>query len=311
MEFLKYLISPLNQTSNALIDGGYCAFAGGDRYPMVDGIPVLVAKNNSMFVLEAIRQQKPLTQNKGYSDKGKLKNYIRASLLPKLNVDWTLKKRYEKLAERVKDGKVLIVGAGSKIQFYKSIFKDSNLVITSDVHLQFSPDVVFDVHQIPFKDNTFDLILAGQVMEHTIRPWVSARELERVVKNNGVIQIEVPFAFPYHGAPYDFFRFTFTGIRSLFRFCDLEAFRATEGTFTAAAVTNAQALLEISNSKIVRYPMLVLTRFLFFWLKYLDLLKRGDRLNDMMWPKGMAFTFVKDGVERSDADCLGDFKLLK
>lgn len=311
MEFLKYLISPLNQTSNALIDDSYCVFAGGDRYPMVDGIPVLVAKNNSMFELEAIRQQKPLTQNKGYSDKGKLKNYIRASLLPKLNVDWTLKKRYEKLAERVKEGKVLIVGAGSKIQFYKSIFKDSSLVITSDVHLQFSPDVVFDVHQIPFKDNTFDLILAGQVMEHTIRPWVAVRELERVVKHNGIIQIEVPFAFPYHGAPYDFFRFTFTGMRSLFRFCKLEAFRATEGTFTAAAVTNAQTLLEISNSKIVRYPMLVLSRFLFFWLKYLDLLKRGDRLNDMMWPKGMVFTFVKDGVERSDADCLADFKLLK
>jgi SAM-dependent methyltransferase len=310
MRLNEFLISPLNQTGFEQVDNNYCTFTGGDKYPMVEGIPVLVAENNSMFEVEAILLQKPLTQNKNYSDKRNLKNFIRASLLPKLNMDWTLKARYEKLADRVRGGNVLIIGAGNKVEFYKSIFKQSGLVITSDVHLQYNPDVVFDVHQIPFKADTFNLVLAGQVMEHTIRPWIAASELERIIKPNGLIQIEVPFAFPYHGAPYDFFRFTFTGMRSLFRYCKLEKFKATEGIFTAAAVTNAQALLEISNSKIVRYPMLVLGRLLFFWMKYLDLLKRGDRINDFIWPKGMVFTFSKDGTKRSDADCLRDFNLL-
>lgn len=311
MNFDNYLISPLNSKDLTFIDKESCGFEGQDKYPVVDGIPVLVAENNSMFEVEAIVRQKPLTQNKDYSDKGKLKNFVRTSLLPRLTIDWTLKKRYKELALQVKGGKVLIVGAGEKIEFYKSIFKESSLVITSDVHLQFRPDVVFDIHQIPFKDHTFDLVVAGQVMEHTIRPWVAASELERVVALNGIIQIEVPFAFPYHGAPYDFFRFTFTGMRSLFRLCKMTDFKASEGTFTAVAVTNAQSLLEISNSKLIRYPMLVIGRFLFFWLKYLDLLKSGRKLKDMILPKGMIFTFVKDGKQRNDADCLIDFELLK
>ncbi|UYN85597.1 MAG: class I SAM-dependent methyltransferase [Cyclobacteriaceae bacterium] len=311
MIFEEYIISPLNQTDLMRIENEHYVFVGGDRYPIVQEVPILVAANNSMFELEGIIQQKPLTQNKSYSNKRNLKNFIRTSLLPKLNKDWALKERYKNLATRVTGGKVLIIGAGSKIDFYKSIFQQSSIVITSDIHLQYNPDIVFDVHQIPFKSEAFDLVLAAQVMEHTIRPWIAASELERVVKPNGLIQVEVPFAFPYHGAPYDFFRFTFTGMRSLFRYCRLEAFMASEGTFTAAAVTNAQALVEISRSKIFRYPMLVLGRFLFFWLKYLDFFKSGRKLNDMIWPKGMVFTFVKDGKERSDFDCLADYQSLK
>lgn len=309
--FYAFLISPLNGRRLESIDDTSCQFAESDKYPLIDSIPVLVTQENSLFRIDEIKDQRPLTQNKNYSNKSSIKNFIRTTLLPKLNTDWDLKKRYSQLAEQVKGGKVLIIGAGNKVEFYREIFKASEFVVTSDIHLQFRPDVVFDVHEIPFQDNTFDLVLAGQVLEHTIRPWVAAQEMERVVVQNGLIQIETPFAFPYHGAPYDFFRFTFTGMRALFRNCKVSDFKASEGKFTAVAVTNAQALLELSRFKSIRYFMLVLGRFLFFWLKYLDLFSNGRKLTDLIWPKGLVFTFIKDGKKRNDADCLLEFGGIK
>lgn len=56
--------------------------------------------------------------------------------------------------------------------------------------------------------------------------------------------------------------------------------------------------------------MLVLGRLVFFWLKYLDLLKIGRSLNDFAMPKGYYMTFVKDGVSRSEKECMTDFSVL-
>ncbi|MDZ7648847.1 MAG: hypothetical protein U5K54_17665 [Cytophagales bacterium] len=60
-----------------------------------------------------------------------------------------MKADIEKLAEAAKGLPLLIVGAGDKIEYYKRTFHQSD-IITSDVHLQFGPDIVFDIHQIPF-----------------------------------------------------------------------------------------------------------------------------------------------------------------
>jgi SAM-dependent methyltransferase len=304
------LISPVDGSACARLTQEHCEFLGKDKYPVINGIPVLIDEQQSLFTIADIISQKPQTQNKAYSNKGNLKNFIRTSILPKLNIDWDLEKRYKNLAKKVKNKRVLIIGAGDKVSFYKKIF-EGNDVITSDVHLQFLPDLVFDVHNIPFKGGAFDLIIAAQVFEHTIRPWEAARELERVTVNGGIIQIEVPFAFPYHGAPYDFFRFTFTGMRSLFPSCFVENFKATEGVFSAVAVVNAQAFVDFFSIKVFRYIALSISRFLFFWLKYFDLIQSGKRSKDFSMPKGYWITFKKDGIRRSDKDCLKDFSLLK
>ncbi len=303
------IVNPGSKTDLKELTEEFCEFIGGDLYPVIQNIPILISKNNRLFKIDEIIKHKPQTQDRSYSDKKIFKNYIRKSILPTLSKDWGFINRYRQLAKEVEGGKVLVVGAGNKIDFYKSVFSKSE-VITADVHLQFNPDIVFDAHEIPFRDNTFRLIIAGQVMEHTIRPWFVARELERVTADGGIIHIEVPFAFPYHGAPYDFFRFTFGGLRSLFTNCKLKDYKASEGIFSAVAIVNAQALLELSSSKLVRYPMLVLGRLMFFWLKYLDLLKNGRHLNDFAIPKGYYMTFTKDGIYRDMDECLKDFDLL-
>jgi len=222
MNFDHLLISPLNGSILKKINKESCEFEGADKYIVLNGVPILVTDENSMFDIGSIINQTPLTQDKNYADKRNVKNFIRTSVLPTLSKDWSIRQRYRNLANSCVDKRVLIIGAGRKVGQYKEVFMRSELVITSDVHIQFNPDIVFDVHQIPFRDNAFDLILVAQVLEHTMKPWIAASELERVGKIGSIIQVEVPFVFPFHGAPYDFFRFTFMGMRSLFRYSKIE-----------------------------------------------------------------------------------------
>lgn len=47
---------------------------------------------------------------------------------------------------------------------------------------------------LPFKSNTFDLILISEVLEHLTQPLACIREMKRVSKANGVFVISVPSA---------------------------------------------------------------------------------------------------------------------
>ena len=61
-------------------------------------------------------------------------------------------------------------------------------------------DVVWDLEKtpLPFEDNTFDEILASNVLEHITNLVELMKELHRITKNKGIIKISVPF----YNSPY-------------------------------------------------------------------------------------------------------------
>lgn len=69
---------------------------------------------------------------------------------------------------------------------------------------------------LPFVDSTFDTVLCTQVLEHVARPWVVASEIHRVLRPGGILILSCPQYWPDHETPYDFFRFTEFGLKSLF-----------------------------------------------------------------------------------------------
>jgi len=52
------------------------------------------------------------------------------------------------------------------------------------------PTVVADAHELPFPDDSFDLVLASEVLEHVERPWQVAVELARVARRYIVVTTE-------------------------------------------------------------------------------------------------------------------------
>jgi len=77
-------------------------------------------------------------------------------------------------------------------------------------------DVVADIHELPHDwTNRFSGVLCSEVLEHVSKPWVGLKELRRVTKPGGWVVITTLFAFPEHGFPNDYFRYTREGLASL------------------------------------------------------------------------------------------------
>ncbi len=305
------IIHPDSHSKLIEITDDYYLFEDQTKSPVFNGTPILFG-NESIFDETEIVSAKATTQDIAHLDKSNLKNYIRRQLLPSLNKDFNINKRYEALAKSLPTrSKMLVVGVGEKSEYYKKMFPNCD-IITSDVHNQFNPDYIFDGHFIPISNACFDMVLAAQVIEHTINPWLFCAELQRVTKVGGIIQIEAPQNFPYHAEPYDFFRFTYTGMRSLFPECDVLKSEITEGNASMVAVAISNYFVNLSSKKIIRSSLLFITRFLFGWIKYLDRiggLKPNRRTVSM--PVGNAFTFKKDKIKRSSKDLLNVFYSLK
>lgn len=65
-------------------------------------------------------------------------------------------------------------------------------------------------------DGTFDSVTAFNVFEHIAAPWKAAAEMKRLVRDNGFMVLEAPFAWRYHAYPMHFYGYTHTGLRYLF-----------------------------------------------------------------------------------------------
>ncbi len=306
----EYIIHPDTRSKFLSKTKDYLMFEDNSRLPIYNGTPILFGVN-SIFNPEDIINSKKTTQDREHLDTSNIKNFIRRKLLPSLCEDFSIDKRYDSLAQLVpKKGKVLIIGTGEKKDYYKNKFPNCD-VITSDVHNEFKPDYIFDGHFIPFSDNCFDLVLAAQVIEHTINPWQFCNEMQRVTKVGGLLQIEAPQTFPYHAEPYDFFRFTFTGMRSLFPKCAVLKTEITEGNAAVVAVTISNYLINTSSIGFIRSSWLLITRIFLGWVKYLDRLQPLLNRRTVSMPKGYAFTFKKDEQQRKSVDLLKEFYLLK
>jgi Methyltransferase domain len=107
------------------------------------------------------------------------------------------------------DGLVLDCGSGDRNH------PDSRVVSFEYSRFQ-GPDVFGDGHQLPFKENSFDLVLSQAVFEHVANPFVAASEIFRVLKPRGRVYVESAFMQPLHAVPYHFFNTTAWGLERLF-----------------------------------------------------------------------------------------------
>lgn len=79
-------------------------------------------------------------------------------------------------------------------------------------------DVVADVHMLShaFAPDSQDAVIACSVFEHVQRPWIAAKEIAAVLKPGGQVFIQTHFAFPQHGYPSDYWRYTREALSTIF-----------------------------------------------------------------------------------------------
>lgn len=109
-------------------------------------------------------------------------------------------------------GTIIDVGGGQSK--YKNILKCSKYISTDiEDRVGDGSVVIADANvSLPFDDSTADLVLCTEVLEHLHTPAKALSEMYRVLKPGGKLVITVPFLWPEHEAPVDFYRYTQWGI---------------------------------------------------------------------------------------------------
>lgn len=105
------------------------------------------------------------------------------------------------------------------IDFSSSGYVDSSAISNLTYELK-------SLYDFPFGDNTYDLIISGQVLEHVEKIWTWMKELKRITKQNGYIITINPISWPYHEAPLDCWRVYPSGMKALANEVDLEVCEA-------------------------------------------------------------------------------------
>lgn len=74
--------------------------------------------------------------------------------------------------------------------------------ITGDIESPLAK-VKMDIHEIPFEDNTFDVVFCNHVLEHVANDIQAMREMLRVLTPGGWAILQVPFFYPLKEVTYE------------------------------------------------------------------------------------------------------------
>lgn len=99
----------------------------------------------------------------------------------------------------------------------KQCFLKSN-VHTADIDPLSGADYIIDItknNNAVVADETFDIVVCTEVLEHTTQPFAAVDEILRILKKGGLLLMTTPFNFRIHGPLPDCWRFTEHGIRAL------------------------------------------------------------------------------------------------
>jgi len=88
--------------------------------------------------------------------------------------------------------KIKVLHFAPEQEFYKRFKKQANLDYTTTDLLSPLADVKADICNLPFQDNTYDMILCNHVLEHIPDDTKAMKELYRVMKPGGIGIFQIP-----------------------------------------------------------------------------------------------------------------------
>jgi uncharacterized protein YbaR (Trm112 family)/predicted SAM-dependent methyltransferase len=154
------------------------------RFPVVNGVPVLVDDDAPVAVVPATHQSNSLGAE------------------------------FEAILASGRE-LVLHIGAGATAKKYPNCIELERKIFRHT-------DVVADAHAIPLRSQTCDRVMAFNVFEHLRYPARAADEIFRVLKPGGSVMIHTAFLQALHEEPFHFYNATQYGVREWFGRFEIE-----------------------------------------------------------------------------------------
>ncbi|PRX99151.1 methyltransferase domain-containing protein [Paraburkholderia sp. BL25I1N1] len=118
-------------------------------------------------------------------------------------------------------GRLLEVGPQERL-LVRETFNNFS-VDTFDVVDDYKPTIVGDItkHNSTIGDSAYDCIVCMEVIEHTVNPFDTIKEIRRILKHEGFLLISAPLNWRIHGPSPDCWRITEHGWNALLRDFDI------------------------------------------------------------------------------------------
>jgi uncharacterized protein YbaR (Trm112 family) len=273
------------------------------EYPVVDGIPVLICDEKSLFSISDFIEKRNTT----YGTPSGLGQFVRR-FVPSISINLRSRSNYKRFFDEVVAGnrspRVLIIGGAVEGKGFDAASIDGSIeLIETDVAFGDRTGLICDAHDLPFADGSIDGVIAQAVLEHVVDPFRCVSEIERVLAPGGLAYAETPFMQAVHMGRFDFLRFSHLGHRKLFQqFSELSS-GPVAGPGTSLAWAYAFFVRSFFSSKTLQNAGFAFGSVTGFWLKYLDYFlidKPGS------FDAASAFYFLG----RKTEDTLDDLKLI-
>lgn len=162
----------------------------------------------------------------------------------------------------------LVISVGSGVHRY------GKNVINIDIFPYAEVDVVASAYEMPFQINSADGMICEYLLEHVPEPERVVAEMFRILKPGGEAYIAIPFVYPFHASPNDFYRWSPEGLKKLCRQFSIVKHGPRSGPTSALAAQCATWLaivLSFGNESLYQILAPIL-QVAFFPLKFLDLI---------------------------------------
>lgn len=127
------------------------------------------------------------------------------------------------IAKKISNGTLLDIGCGRmpyRSEFLPSVTKYIGLDHPETAKLymgDLKPDIYANATKIPLRSKSIDTVLMLMVLEHLPDPLLALSEANRLLnRKNGKLILSTVQMYPTHDAPFDYFRYTRYGLKSIF-----------------------------------------------------------------------------------------------
>lgn len=159
----------------------------------------------------------------------------------------------QKFRDIVNDKGLSVLEVGSRISpggiNKRDFFKGASDYVGVDYLPGETVDVVGDAHELSkhFRRRKFEALYSDSVLEHLAMPWKAVLEMNKVLKKGGYVFHSAPACWVPHDMPWDFWRFSDAGMKSLFS--DPFGFKVIDVSYTApvSVHVNGEASDEYAN----------------------------------------------------------------
>lgn len=157
-----------------------------------------------------------------------LLNVVRSLVHMLLPTRKPLYKYLNSIESNYKNLDILEIGSGNPSinQSVAHIFHNAKLFVQTDVNKSYGHKYL-DITSSVLIEEKFDLILCTNVLEHIFDSKTAIKNLNYLLKEKGHLVVSVPFIYPLHDEPNDFWRFTEHALKKLFSDFKILTFKKT------------------------------------------------------------------------------------